>query len=328
MFKGLRVLEQELIILSTILGVVKMNQCFESPPYRPPNEALSLLLRLTRGCPWNRCGFCMMYRDMQFSIRGVEEVKEDIDNASRLYGQEVRKVFIGDSDSLTMATDDLVRILTYLHSSFPKLNRVTSYARIKTIIHKPLRELKRICKSGLTRIHVGLESGSDRVLSLFKKGAGSEDMIAGAHKAMEAGLELSEYVLIGMGGAEYSRVHAQETARVLNCSQPDFIRIRTLVPLLGTAVAEMIERGEFTPLGPLERLEETKELIEGLRLESNLYSDHVSNYLQTPARTSYQGVRGRLPGDKKDMLQELKRALSIFEKNPELVERLILPNRL
>ena len=54
---------------------------FEQGPIRPPNEARSLLLRITRNCPWNKCLFCPVYKEQKFSLRTVEEIKKDIQAA-------------------------------------------------------------------------------------------------------------------------------------------------------------------------------------------------------------------------------------------------------
>ena len=52
---------------------------FEQGPIRPPSEAYSLLIRVTRNCPWNRCTFCPVYKAAKFSLRPVDHVKRDID---------------------------------------------------------------------------------------------------------------------------------------------------------------------------------------------------------------------------------------------------------
>src|SRR4030042_7197921 len=132
---------------------------YDFPPYRPPSEAESLLLRVTRGCPWNRCTFCSMYKHSKFEIRALKEILEDIELAKELYGERVRTVFIGDSNSLVVKTETLLEILKALYNSFPRIERVTSYARAKTLVKKPLKELEQLFKTGLTRLHVGLETG-------------------------------------------------------------------------------------------------------------------------------------------------------------------------
>ena len=175
---------------------------YDFPPFRPPSEAGSLLLRVTRGCPWNRCAFCSMYKTMKFEIRDLEEILSDIDMAKELYGEKVQTVFIGDSNSLVVKTEMLVQILNSLYSSFPHIGRVTSYARAKTLFKKPVEDLERICQAGLTRLHVGLETGDRDLLKEIEKGGTPEEMIEAGKKAKRAGFEYSLYVLMGIGGEE------------------------------------------------------------------------------------------------------------------------------
>src|SRR4030043_604541 len=148
---------------------------YDFPPFRPPSEADSLLLGVTRGCPWNRCTFCSMYKEMKFEIRGLEEIQSDIEMAKELYGDRIRTVFIGDSNSLVVKTEILVKILNALVSSFPHVERVTSYARAKTIAKKPLEDLIKIRQAGLHRLHVGLETGDQDLLKEIEKGATPEE---------------------------------------------------------------------------------------------------------------------------------------------------------
>jgi hypothetical protein len=56
----------------------------EQGPIRPPSESKSLLLRLTRNCPWNKCLFCPVYKGTTFSRRSVAEIKRDIDQISEI----------------------------------------------------------------------------------------------------------------------------------------------------------------------------------------------------------------------------------------------------
>lgn len=213
---------------------------FETGVYRPPSEggSNSLLVRLTRNCPWNRCGFCGMYKTETFQLRPVDEIKRDIDamaalrddlmaladeglhqGAIRLIGKHPglnyhpgfamfyhwllsggKTAFIQDANSLIMKTDQLVEVLTYLRQTFPSIVRITSYARSKTIKQKSLDELTAIRQAGLDRVHLGLESGDDAVLEMIRKGATAEIHILGGRKAKAAGFQLSEYWMPGLGG--------------------------------------------------------------------------------------------------------------------------------
>ncbi len=285
------------------------NKGYDFPPYRPPSEAYSLLLRVTRGCPWNKCLFCSMYKDIPFERRPVEEIKEDIEHASQLYGGSARTAFIGDSNSLVVKTEVLCEVLRTLYASFPQLERVTSYARAKTIAKKDLDKLKQIRKAGLTRLHVGLESGDAGTLAFIQKGASPEEQIEAGRKAKEAGFELSLYILLGIGGRQRWQEHADGTGQVLNEIDPHFIRVRNLVPQPGSPLYEMKQRGEFVLSPPDLILEEERRIIEGLTVSSEFLSDHISNYLP---------LNGRMPCDKAALLQALELELAALRTDPDL----------
>ena len=285
---------------------------YDFPPYRPPSEARSLLLRVTRGCPWNKCTFCEMYKSLRFEVRPLEEILADIESAREWYGSEVRWVFIGDSDSLVVKPDLMLKVLEALYEAFPHLERVTTYARAKTLRKRNLEDLKALRSKGLTRLHVGLESGDPVVLERVRKGVRPEEVVEAGLKAKEAGFELSLYVIIGLGGRDRSRQHAKKTAEVLNRIDPHFIRIRTLSPRRGTPLYEQWQRGDFELPEPQEILEEEFELIEGLEVSSLFLSDHISNYLS---------IEGQLPEEKDRMLEEIKDAMDALKKDPSLAEK-------
>ncbi len=304
---------------------------YELPRIRPPSEARSLLVRATRNCPWNKCIFCYgtPYNREKFEMRPVEEVKNDIrgmkevadevkNAAERMgYGDKVEQVavangilwltnegvktaFIGDSNSLIMNTDDLIEVIRFLYETFPTLERVTSYARGDTARKKSLEDLKRLHEAGLTRLHLGLETGDDELLEYIRKGATADEMIEAGKKVKESGISVSEYIILGMGGKDKRQQHAEGTARVLNAIDPDFIRVRTLMVLPGTPLEEKVNSGEFRLSSTEEILREERHLIERLEVHSQFVSDHVSNYLP---------VNGQLPDDKERMLESLDQIL-------------------
>ena len=286
---------------------------YDFPPFRPPSEANSLLLRVTRGCPWNRCTFCSMYKGMKFEIRELEEVLGDIESARDLYGDKIQTVFVGDSNSLVVKTDMLVKILEALRSSFPHIKRVTSYARSKTIAKKPLEDLVRIREAGLTRLHVGLETGDPNLLKEIEKGATPEEMVVAGRKAKEAGFEYSLYVLLGIGGEGKWEQHAKGTAEVLNQIDPHFIRVRTFVPQPNSPLYEAMKAGRFQTASPETILKETRLLLEKLEVTSQFLSDHISNLLP---------LDGKLPEDKEKMIQMIDEALRRLEEDDSLKEEM------
>jgi radical SAM superfamily enzyme YgiQ (UPF0313 family) len=290
---------------------------FETGVYRPPSEggSSSLLVRFTRNCPWNRCGFCSMYKTEKFELRTVAEIKQDIDAMAALVNDLVqdgtitrdtvmslirrypelnyhqgfamvyhwllagaKTAFIQDANSLIMPTDQLVEVLRYLRSTFPSIVRVTSYARSRTLAQKKPEELAAIHKAGLDRLHVGLETGDDELLQKIKKGVTAEDHIKGGRKAMAAGFQLSEYWMPGLGGRALWENHALHTAQVLNAINPHYIRSRPFYPAPGTPMYQEAEAGVYQALTPHEQMRELKLMMEELNVTSRVCFDHAGNY--------------------------------------------------
>ena len=274
---------------------------YEGPIYRPPSEANSLLVQATVGCPWNKCTFCMVYKKgPKFKIRNIKEIKEDLLWAKNNYFYPINTVFFPSGNTIIMKTEDFVEILEYTKKLFPDLKRITIYGSAQYIVKKDLVDLKKLANAGLSRIHVGLESGNDIILKKIKKGSTQEIQIKAGQLVKKAGIELSEYVVLGIGGKKRTKEHIQETVKTLNKINPNFIRIRTFLPKINTPILEEIQSGDFQILSPHEVLNETYELIKNLQVTSQIASDHYTNYI---------GVNGKLPEDRKQMLQAIQEAL-------------------
>ena len=283
---------------------------YEQGVIRPPSEASSLLIRVTRNCPWNQCLFCPAYKGVKFSKRTVEEVKKDIDsmaNELRNY-PGVKTAFLQDADSLILPTDDLIAILDHLKERFPKIDRITTYARARTLSHKSIDDLRRLKQAGLTRIHTGMESGSTRVLKMIKKGITPEEVVTGGRHVMEAVIELSEYIMPGIGGRTMSEEHAIETARLLNLIRPHFIRVRTFAMHPQSPMQKMVREGTFVPLTEDEIVAEIRFLVNHLDNMHSYFScnDFSLNLLMQ--------VDGFLDEKKEDMLKELDAFLSMTKR--------------
>lgn len=339
---------------------------FEIGAIRPPGEggSNSLLLRLTRNCPWSRCRFCygIMYGREKFELRSVEEIKADIDTVKTIadqislvswelgYAGELnhqvasamvnrdpalrlsecfvmvfnwiysgaKTVFLQDANSLAMPTAKLIEALNYLKEKFPGITRITTYARSKTIAKKPLNKLKALRQAGLTRIHAGLETGDDELLQHVDKGVTSQEHIIAGKRAKEAGFELSEYVMIDLGGRARYREHAENTARVLNEINPDFIRLRPLRLIPGVPMLDEYEKGELVLSSPHERLEELKIFVQGLNFTGRLCFDHFLNaWYRDGSRTrtlfsqDYSGYK--FPEQKAEVLALIDEGLRVDE---------------
>lgn len=274
---------------------------YEGPIYRPPSEADSLLIQATIGCPHNRCTFCMIYKENpRFRIRPAADIEEDLSAARDAYGSDIRTLFFPDGNTIAMPTADLARICRSARDIFPHLERITVYGSSPFIHMKGLDDLKKLAEAGLSRIHVGLESGDDTVLKQIKKGTNSRQQIQAGQWVRQAGLQLSEYVILGIGGRDKSATHAANTAQVLNQINPDFIRLRTFVPKINTPLLSDVQKGRFKMLGPHGILQETLALVQALDVSSRLTSDHYTNYIN---------LEGLLPGDKPRLIDEVRQAL-------------------
>ncbi len=319
-------------------------QGFEQGSIRPPSEANSLLIRITRNCPWNHCTFCPVYKGAKFSFRPVEHIKKDIDavhkyveslckiidESGHVNCDEINKIggntkpdeipalnaayhwlagglssiFIQDANSLIIKPSDLVDILVHLKKRFPWVERITSYARSHTIARISDADMKAIGDAGLNRIHIGLESGSDDVLKTVKKGVTKETHIKAGLKVKHAGIELSEYVMPGLGGQALSRVHALETADAINRINPDFIRLRSLAIPESVELHKEFAEGRFQPCTDRMKAEELLLFIENLNdITSTLKSDHILNL--------FEEVEGKFPDDKERILTALQTFLSM-----------------
>jgi radical SAM superfamily enzyme YgiQ (UPF0313 family) len=322
-------------------------QSFEQGPIRPPSEAGSLLIRVTRNCPWNKCAFCSTYKRKKFSRRSMEEIKGDIDAAKSVL-EEIKAislrmgdagkitpgvlstvandpslpmsfqsvalwaasggatVFLQDANSLMLSTQSLLEVLGYLRERFPEVSRITSYARAATLQAKTVEDYRRLRDAGLCRLHVGMESGSDRILKLIDKGARSEQLIEGGTSVVQAGISLCLYVIPGIGGTTLSDENALESARVINAINPGYVRFRSLYVRPGTLLADKVQAGEFVPPTEDQMVEEIRKLVDGLEgITTTLVSDHILNLLEE--------VEGKLPDDKDRILQVIDEYLSLPE---------------
>jgi hypothetical protein len=213
-----------------------------------------------------------------------------------------RTVFLQDADTIIMRTPELVDLLRYIKQTFPSVERITSYARARTVARKSLEEMKSLREAGLTRLHVGMESGCDEALQYMNKGVTAAEIITGGQKVVEAGISLSEYIMPGLGGRRWSERHAYESARVLNLVNPDFIRIRSLAVGRALLLHEKVESGDFETLGEDEVVSEIGLFIQHLDCHSYVASDQMVNLLWE--------VEGQLPQDKQRMLDVISSYLS------------------
>ncbi len=282
---------------------------YDTPVFRPPSEARSFILRLTRGCAHNTCTYCAMYKGVKFQVCSDDEISTQIAMAAKVGQLYVRRIFLADGDALVLSTDKLLKILAVLYKTFPNLQRVTTYAGPLDILHKSDEELKALYEAGLKMAYYGMETGDSELLKEVKKGVNQEQSIEAGQKIVRSGMKLSMMVISGLGGATGSERHAKETAKAINAIQPNMLSALTLRLYKGTEMLAKYEGGGFELLSPWGLAKELHTMISLLEVKPGHHilfrSNHVSNYVP---------IGGTLPQDKARLLRELEEAMEQLSK--------------
>lgn len=257
-----------------------MRSVYDENYIRPPNEADSVVLRVTRGCGWNRCRFCGIYRALgvPFEVRPVQDVLAEVSQAKSLFGSDARTFFLGDADPISVEPQDLARVTMAIRDTFPHCERITCYGRMATAWRR--RETLRLLKqAGLDRIHAGLETGDAELLRFHQKGVNQKRMIAAGLAVMQSGIELSFYVLLGLGGTDRWRQHVDGTLEVLNAVRPQFVRFRRLWVHPRCPLREEIAAGAFQEQTPEGTVIETRDILSGITFPCEVECLHHNNYV-------------------------------------------------
>ena len=272
------------------------------PVFRPPSEARSLILQVTNGCSWNRCTFCEMYTQPQkrFRLKPQSEIEQELVAIAET-GVPVRRVFLADGDAMTLSSRRLKLIMQAIKHHLPGVQRVSSYCLPRNLKNKTAEELAELRELGLSLFYVGCESGDDLVLDRVNKGESFATSLAALRKIKAAGSKSSVMILNGMGGKRFSRQHAENSARLMNGAQPDYLSTLVVSFPAGVDRFQAGFKGEFEPLDQAGLFQEMFWLLDNLELESTIFrSDHASNYLV---------LKGTLNRDKPRLLHTVRDAL-------------------
>ena len=280
---------------------------YDYPLYRPPSEAKSLIFQVTLGCSFNVCSYCNMYRTKEYSERHWDEIKMEIDLASK-YMQDTTRIFLADGDALNLPTEKMLQILGYINQKFPKLERISCYAMPKNILEKSSEDLKRIHDAGLTMFYIGIESGSDKILKKVTKGATALTITKACQKARDTGFTISCMIILGLGGKTYMKEHIDETAKVLSITAPDYVGALTLHLEDGIRDEFLTKFKEpFVPIDDADALIELENLVSKMEPKNPVVfrANHGSN--------AYP-IGGTFPEDKEKILEKI----AYLKEHPEL----------
>ena len=280
---------------------------YEGAIFRPFSEANSYLLQCTIGCSHNRCTFCGMYKDKRYRVRHLDDILTDIRMAKEHYG-DVEKAFLCDGDAIAIPTEQLLKILEALFAAFPTLRHVGTYVGPASVLAKSLDELVTLRRAGLAKAYLGVETGDDKLLSEVRKGVSAAEMLEAGTRLVEAGMNLSSMVLLGLAGrGPRSLEHARATAEITNAMRPRYLAALTVTPVPGTVLYSQVEKGAFELPDAFETLAEMRELIAGITLDNlKFVGVHASNYLP---------LNGTLPVDRDSMLSRIDTVLQTRDHN-------------
>ena len=247
---------------------------------RPPSEAYSMIIQVTVGCSHNKCTFCGAYAGMKFYVKDMNQIKQDIDEASAS-GFDFRHAFLADGDALILPTEKLLEIINYINEKSPHVERIGVYANTKAILKKSPEELKELKDAGLGIAYQGIESGNETILRKTKKGALPHKQRECAEKIKSANILLSQTVLLGIGGTEFSHEHAVDTGKHLGDMSPDYASALTVMIRPNTELYREFLSGKFKLPDKFDLLKELKLIIENMNVKNRCLftSNHASNYL-------------------------------------------------
>ena len=279
---------------------------YVEPVFRPPSEAESLILPVTDGCSWNQCTFCEMYTAPQkaFAARKEDEVLESIRLTGQRYGDQVRRIFLADGDALVLPTRRLLNILEAIRTHMPAVRRVSSYCLPRNLRKKSQEEINELAAAGLKMVYVGAESGDDQVLAAVNKGESFKSTCEALDKFGLAGITRSVMILNGLGGKVYTRQHAENSARLANATQPEYLAT-LVVSFPGGEARYRAGFPEWEPLSQNELFVEMEQFLAALELKRTVFrSDHASNWLV---------LKGTLGAEKERLLAQVRQAVAAPE---------------
>lgn len=247
-----------------------------------------------------------MYKDKQFRLKSKEEIKEHIEWLRPMY-KNPNRIFLADGNVLCLKTEKILELLNYIKNEFPNVQRISSYAGPLDLLRKSEEELKSIREAGLELLYMGVESGSDKVLSMMNKGVSQREMIEAGQKAINAGFKFSCMIISGLGGREYMKEHAVESAKVISLINPHYFSLLRLVVEEKSELTEDVRQGKFHLLTPLQVLDENIIMLENMELADCIFrANHVSNHINQA---------GTLNQDKDKLVERLKK----FRNSPNFI---------
>lgn len=284
---------------------------FSDIVYRPPIEAESLVLEISKGCSYGKCIFCQYEADKTpLEILSKEEINRQLMLLS-INGFGNPNVFLAGGNVFAFKTKFLVEIISSIKIFLPDVKNIRMYARAEDILNKTKEDLKILKTAGIDILYLGIESGNDEILKILNKNTNRKRMLEALNILDSVGIKYGLSSIIGAGGKEYTKDNAIDTASFYSQVHPDSVRVMMLTVFKNSTLEKIIDEKKFTMLNAREMLEELILLIENINAKDKfLFSAaHVSNLVP---------ILGYLPSDKEKMLEDLKTNIKNFDENSKL----------
>ena len=266
--------------------------------FYPQDEMTTMLLPVTRGCSYNKCAFCSMYKDKTYCEISFSDIELELLNGY-LYTE---RVFLTGADPLSIGFEKMGQLLDMIYRYLPYCACISSYASIKSIARYSIEELSILHDKGLRLLYIGFETGMDNILDMMKKGHTVKEAIKQARKLNEANLAFNSIIMYGIAGKEGSIDNAIATAKMINQFVTKKVITMSLTVFIGTELNDMVCRGDFVPPNRKERLLEIKTFLENLKPEHPMIFDttHPTNIIR---------IKGTLLKEKVRLIREVTKSI-------------------
>lgn len=267
--------------------------------YTPMPEMHNVMVPVTSGCSYQKCLYCDLNFRQKFHVFKLAEIEDYLRKEKIRYDKMRRrpkKFTLLEGNPLCVKASFLENVFALIHKYF-EVDYISMFARATDVLRKTDEELLRLKAMGMDRLCLGLESGSDEVLSFHKKGHSVNDSIRACKKLERLGISYSVYIMLGLGGKEMTLAHRKGTAKLLNEITPFEIVFVTTVIFKRAPLKDLVRAKEFTRLAIKDVLAEEIYILQNLENSTVIKATHKTNPLPLLAK---------FPEGKEDMLRKLK----------------------
>lgn len=267
--------------------------------YTPMPEMHNVMVPVTSGCSYQKCLYCDLNFRQKFHVFKLAEIEDYLRKEKIRYDnmrRRPKKFTLLEGNPLCVKASFLENVFAMIHKYF-EVDYISMFARASDVLRKTDEELLCLKAMGMDRLCLGLESGSDEVLSFHKKGHSVNDSIRACKKLERLGISYSVYIMLGLGGKELTMAHRLGTAKLLNEIKPFEIVFVTTVIFKRAPLKDLVRAKEFTRLPIKDVLAEEIYILQNLENSTVIKATHKTNPLPLLAK---------FPEGKEDMLRKLK----------------------